>query len=144
MKLISYDDVYALESKDSAFAPSVWQESRKAALAMAEEALQNPTKTLVLIDDNLYYRSMRHIFLKLAKKRTTLSLQINEIKIHFIERCTRRSHWILMCTRESQRRNRTGAKCTENWISLGARASPTSYARPFRTARGHDLCAFPP
>lgn len=63
--LISYDELYAPDT----FEPAAWHASRRQAIAMAEEALaQTSASSAILIDDNLYYRSMRHTFLKLARK----------------------------------------------------------------------------
>lgn len=63
--LISYDELYAPET----FEPAAWHASRRQAIAMVEGALaQAGATSILLIDDNLYYRSMRHTFLKLARK----------------------------------------------------------------------------
>lgn len=81
--LISYDELYAPET----FEPAAWHASRRQAIAMVEGALaQGGATSVLLVDDNLYYRSMRHTFLKLARKcMIALLLCVASFAIIFVE-----------------------------------------------------------
>jgi hypothetical protein len=47
---------------------AAWKEARGVAKEQAEQALARGDTTLIVVDDNLYYRSMRYTYCQLARK----------------------------------------------------------------------------
>lgn len=66
---INYDDLFALQNNGDIFNPEVWKESRSTAITRVQQILNHPKESLrfIIIDDNLYYSSMRHEYFQLAR-----------------------------------------------------------------------------
>lgn len=77
VRRIVFDDIYKAMSDErglSDFDPMLWHESREKAFDMVDHFLETepPADTLcriAIVDDNMYYRSMRNRFYRLAKHR---------------------------------------------------------------------------
>ena len=76
---VCFDDVensLAASSQAESFSAEVWQKSRKKAHEAVERLLSkncaagSGNRHLILVDDNMYYRSMRHSMFQLARQCT--------------------------------------------------------------------------
>ena len=94
--VICFDELLATASKAStdqkadvspnSFDPAVWRSSRRTAFELTERTVQTLTEAaakassvehhLVLIDDNMFYRSMRKDFVQLARKRERVATSL--------------------------------------------------------------------
>jgi len=61
-------------SSSTSFSPEVWHQTRNIGYQRVESLIEDTTSrdttVVVLVDDNMYYFSMRHKFFNLARKRS--------------------------------------------------------------------------
>lgn len=94
--VISYDAIETELTQDKSWDRSVWHDVRKIVYDKCVAFLENyqSKKSILILDDNMYYRSMRYLYFKLARKADA---QFAEIFLDCpldvaLERNSRRSH----------------------------------------------------